>query len=150
MYKLPYSVQVVVFADTGEGRVYLLLKRVESHGGFWQTVTGSLELGETHTDAAVREIGEETGFAIRPVDLVNLNLVNHFSIAPQWLDRYAPGVTHNEERCFALKLKEAEAVLDAREHVAYQWTSFQTAVSVVYWESTRRALAATEALFQSG
>ncbi|MGH9763231.1 MAG: hypothetical protein ACREAC_20580, partial [Blastocatellia bacterium] len=79
-----------------------------------------------------------------------LHLMNRFSIAPQWLDRYAPGVTHNEERCFALKFKVAEAVLDAREHVAYQWTSFQTAVSVVYWESTRRALAATEALFQSG
>jgi dihydroneopterin triphosphate diphosphatase len=146
MYKLPHSVQVVVFANTPEGREYLLLKRVPSHGGFWQTVTGSLEPGETHVEAAVREVAEETGFRVVPASLIDLNLNNRFLIAPQWLAKYAPGVTHNEERCFAFACKKEDPTLDTREHVAYQWTSYQTAVSVVYWESTRMALEATEAV----
>ncbi|HYL99613.1 MAG TPA: dihydroneopterin triphosphate diphosphatase [Blastocatellia bacterium] len=144
MYKLPYSVQVVIFADTANGRRYLLLKRVESHGGFWQTVTGSLEPGENHTEAAVREVREETGFSISPASMIDLNLTNRFSIAPQWLTRFAPGVTHNEEVCFAVSCERQPPVLDAREHDAYEWASYEIANAKIYWESTRRALDATE------
>ena len=146
MYKLPRSVQVVIFTNSASKREYLLLKRVESHGGFWQTITGSLEQGESHLEAAVREVSEETGFQASPDSLIDLDLENRFVIAPQWLKRYAPGVTHNEEKCFALLCEKANPTIDSREHVAYQWASFQTAITTVYWESTRRGLEATEKL----
>ncbi len=56
-WKRPESVLVVVHtADQ-----VLLLERVRP-AGFWQSVTGSLEAGETASQAAIRELGEETGF----------------------------------------------------------------------------------------
>jgi dATP pyrophosphohydrolase len=143
-YKQPRSVQVVIFAETSAERHYLLLKRVASHGGFWQSVTGSLEDGETHRQAAAREVLEETGFVVREADLIELGLVNTFEIAPQWRAKYAPGVTHNEEVCFALKVEECDARLDQLEHDSYAWESYDCAIEMLYWESTRRAFAATQ------
>ncbi|HKP85508.1 MAG TPA: dihydroneopterin triphosphate diphosphatase [Blastocatellia bacterium] len=141
-YKQPRSVQVVIFARAGAGIEYLLLRRVTSHGGFWQAVTGSLEEGETHRQAAVREVFEETGILRREDELIELGIVNVFEIAPMWRVKYAPGVTHNEEVCFALEADRCEVRLDPIEHEAYAWVDYDTAVGMLYWESNKRAFAA--------
>jgi dATP pyrophosphohydrolase len=141
-FKQPRSVQVVIFTQTEQGREYLLLRRVESHGGFWQSVTGSLEADETHLAAAVREVYEETGYRPLVDELIELGLVNHFEIAPQWRAKYAPGVTHNEEVCFALEVAKQDVVIDPVEHDAFAWVDYDVAVTMIYWESTRRAFAA--------
>jgi len=140
-YKQPRSVQVVIFAETETGIEYLLLRRVKSHGGFWQSVTGSLEEGETHAQAAVREVLEETGISRREDELIELGVINVFEIAPQWRVKYAPGVTHNEEVCFALKVDKCEVRIDPLEHEAYTWVDYDTAVEMIYWESNKRAFA---------
>jgi dATP pyrophosphohydrolase len=142
-YKQPRSIQVVVFANEGSSREYLLLRRVASHGGFWQSVTGSLEEGESHSEAAIRELREETGFALTEDRLVDLNLVNRFEIAPQWRPYYAPGVTHNDEVCFAVRVSVRKVRLDFREHDAYIWADYAKALDLLYWESSKLALAAT-------
>jgi dATP pyrophosphohydrolase len=144
VYKQPRSVQVVVFALGGGKREYLLLRRVASHGGFWQSVTGSLEDNETHREAAIREVREETGVVADQAELIDLNLTNNFAIAPQWLGRYAPGVTHNEEVCFALQVQNRDVVLDPSEHDSYIWVDYQTATGLLYWESSKRAFALLE------
>lgn len=141
-FKQPRSVQVVIFTQTESGREYLLLRRVQSHGGFWQSVTGSLEDGETHLEAAVREVYEETGYRPLIHELIDLGLVNRFEIAPQWRVKYAPGVTHNEEVCFALEVAKQDVVIDPIEHDAFAWMDYDTALTMIYWESTRRAFAA--------
>lgn len=145
-YKLPRSVQVVIFSGAREARRYLLLRRVPEHGGFWQSVTGSLEPGETHAQAAIREVREETGFICEEGNLIQLGLVNTFEIAPLWRNKYAPGVTHNEEVCFALKVDQAEPALDPREHDAYVWVEQDNATEMLFWESTKRAFAAARLL----
>jgi len=139
-YKQPRSVQVVIFAEGEEGREFLLLRRVASFGAFWQTVTGSLEVDESHRQAAVREVMEETGIKAREDELIDLELVNTFEIPPPWRSRYAPGVTHNEETCFALKVARVEPRIDPSEHDAFAWVSFEDALKMFYWESNRRAL----------
>lgn len=142
MHKQPRSVQVVVFSEQFGCREYLLLRRVSSHGGFWQSVTGSLEGEETHQQAAIRELREETGFQLTPDELVDLDLTNRFEIAPEWRSKYAPGVTHNEERCFAAEVEGRQVELDPSEHDAYLWVAYEAALDLLYWESTRRAFAA--------
>ncbi|HEY3136485.1 MAG TPA: dihydroneopterin triphosphate diphosphatase [Blastocatellia bacterium] len=143
-YKQPRSIQVVIFVGERDARKYLLLKRIASYGGFWQTVTGSLEEDETHRQAAVREVFEETGIVSREEDLIELGMVNTFEIAPRWRDRYAPGVTRNEEVCFALRTEQREVRPDAIEHEAYGWERYEQAMSLLYWESSKRALAAVQ------
>ncbi len=142
-YKQPRSVQVVIFGDGRHERLYLLLKRIESDGGFWQPVTGSIEGEETHRQAALREVLEETGIRAHDEELIELGVVNTFEIAPQWRDRYAPGVTHNEEVCFALEVSECEVRVDSMEHESYIWVGLEQAMEMVFWESNKGALAAT-------
>ena len=148
VYKLPRSVQVVLFTDTGRGREFLLLRRVSSLGGFWQSVTGSLEEGESHTRAAIREVREETGITAAEVDLIDLGLTNTFEIASQWLEKYRPGVTHNEEMCFALRVPRSEVVIDPAEHDAYAWVEYGQALHMLYWESTRLAFDAVARMLE--
>src|SRR6185503_7326880 len=145
-FKQPRSVQVVIFAESATGREYLLLKRVASHGGFWQSVTGSLEEGETHAEAAVREVYEETGIRRREDELIDLKVINIFEIAPQWRARYAPGVVSNEEVCFALEVGRCEVLVDSREHDAYAWERYEKSTELLYWESSKRAFAAARLL----
>lgn len=146
-FKQPRSIQVVIFERRTTAIGYLLLKRIASHGGFWQSVTGSLEADETHTQAAVREVWEETGILSTPDNLIDLGLTNTFEIAPQWRKRYAPGVTHNEEICFALEVSEVEEIrLDRLEHDEFLWVGYDRAMEMLFWESNKRALAAVRLL----
>lgn len=145
-YKQPRSVQVVIFADAPSGRQYLLLRRVASHGGFWQSVTGSLEEGETHRQAAVREVREETGICTREDDLIDLGVINTFEIAPQWRGKYAPHITHNEEVCFALSVQRCVAQVDSLEHDDCAWETYERSIEMLYWDSNKRAFAAARLL----
>jgi dihydroneopterin triphosphate diphosphatase len=146
VYKLPRSVQVIIFTESTDRREFLLLKRIAQDMIFWQAVTGSLEEGETHREAAVREVQEETGIICRDEDLIDLHLINVFEIAPAWRARFRPGTTHNEEVCFALKVEPCEIQLDAREHIAFTWVDYDTAVSMLYWESNKKAFAVLQRL----
>ena len=148
-FKQPRSVQVVLFArGEDKGREYLLLKRVNQHGGFWQSVTGSLEQDETHRQAAVREVREETGISCREEELLDLHLTNKFPIAARWLPKYGPGVTHNEEVCFALQVEKGPVTLDTLEHEGYVWLAYETALAMVFWQSNKEALRMTEQLLR--
>ncbi|MBU2755148.1 dihydroneopterin triphosphate diphosphatase [Acidithiobacillus sp. CV18-2] len=116
-YKIPKSVLVLVHTATQ----VLLLERVRPQG-FWQSVTGSLEAGERWQQAAERELREETGFAA--TGLIDTGVRNRFPIVPPWSERYAPGVTENEERIFTLCLARTETPrLRPEEHCAFAWLS---------------------------
>jgi dihydroneopterin triphosphate diphosphatase len=128
-------VLVVVYARTGE---VLLLERRQPPG-WWQSVTGSLEPGETPWDAAVRELQEETGLA--PDGLVDLGIRQSFTIAPAWRHRFAPGVTENLEHAFALGL---DAPVDIRmnpsEHLRCAWLPWSEALERATSHTNRAAL----------
>jgi dihydroneopterin triphosphate diphosphatase len=119
-------VLIVIYTAAGE---FLLLER-RRPPGFWQSVTGSLEWGETADDAARRELIEETG--ITQGFLRNLQWTQVFEILPSFGKTYAPGITTNLEHAFALKLLErVPVVLSVKEHVQYRWASAAEAVDTV-------------------
>ena len=84
-WKQPVSVLVVVhrLAEDGKGREILLLERA-NHPGYWQSVTGSLEAGETPLAAACREVREETGLIVQAEDLLDWHLSETYEIFPEW------------------------------------------------------------------
>jgi 8-oxo-dGTP pyrophosphatase MutT (NUDIX family) len=55
------QVEVIVFKKVNGCIKYLMLKRNAKKGGFWQPITGNVEIGETFKQAAIRELLEETG-----------------------------------------------------------------------------------------
>ena len=66
-YKQPVSVLVVIHTT---GLEVLLLERAD-HPGYWQSVTGSCEAGETLVETAQREVREETGLDARQYALAD-------------------------------------------------------------------------------
>ncbi len=53
-----------------EGRVVLVKRAKEPLRGRWLIPGGTVELGETLEDAVVREVAEETGLRVRPLEVV--------------------------------------------------------------------------------
>lgn len=130
-YKTPVSVLVLV--HTADLQV-LLLERAD-RPGFWQSVTGSLEAGETPRQAAIREVAEETGLDAERHGLLDWKVCREYEIYPHWRQRYAPGVTRNVEHLFGLELPRALPVtLEPREHLRYEWVGWrEAAVRVFSW-----------------
>lgn len=136
-YKVPVSVLVVI--HTREGEV-LLLERADAPG-FWQSVTGSQDPGETLEETAIREVLEETGLDATRHPLVAWGIENRYEIYPRWRHRYAPGVTHNTEHVFGLQLPAPLAVrLAPGEHLRYRWLPWQEAAAACFSPSNAEAI----------
>jgi dATP pyrophosphohydrolase len=136
-YKIPRSVLVVV--HTPDLQV-LLLERAD-HRGFWQSVTGSQDEGETLEQTAVREVEEETGLDARGYDLRDWELQNQYEIYQEWRWRYAPGVTHNTEHVFGLTLPQPlEVRLAPREHLRFLWLPWEEAAGRCFSWSNAQAI----------
>jgi dihydroneopterin triphosphate diphosphatase len=136
-YKLPVSVLVVVHTPALE---VLLLERADPPG-FWQSVTGSQEEGETLPETAAREMREETGLDVAPGALTSWGKQNEFEIFRRWRNRYAPGVTHNTEHVFSLQVpKPVPVMLDPGEHTRYEWLPWREAAARVFSWSNAEAL----------
>jgi dATP pyrophosphohydrolase len=136
-YKVPVSVLVLV--HTPDLQV-LLLERAD-RPGFWQSVTGSQEAGETLEQTAVRELREETGLDAGRYRLIDWQTQNVFEIYAHWRYRYAPGVTHNTENVFSLEVPGlVDIALAEREHLAYAWLPWRQAADQAFSWSNAAAI----------
>lgn len=138
IYKRPESVLVVIHAESS-GRVLMLQRCDDSK--FWQSVTGSLEQGESPLQAAYREVMEEVGIDIEAehLSLFDCHRCMEFELFVHFRYRYTPGITHNKEHWFCLFLP-AERELVLTEHHAYKWLeAFQATMLTKSW-SNRQAI----------
>ena len=139
-YKQPVSVLVIVYTPDLD---VLLIERAD-YADHWQSVTGSVEIGETLHDAAVRELAEETGIdAAAYGGVSDWNLSNVFEIFPQWRHRYPPGTTQNTEHVFGLEVPARIPIaLAPREHLRHQWLPWPEAAARCFSWSNRAAIEA--------
>ena len=136
-FKIPVSVLVVIYTRRLE---VLLLERAD-HAGYWQSVTGSQDESETLEQTAVREVREETGLDASVYVLRDWRLQNEYEIFPEWRWRYAPGVTHNTEHVFGLRVPEGTPVaLNPREHTAWKWLPWREAADACFSPSNAEAI----------
>ena len=136
-HKIPVWTLVVSYT---RGLDVLLLERAD-RPGYWQSVTGSQDEGETLRETAVREVAEETGIDANRYELSAWNLQNVFEIYSIWRERYAPGVTHNTEHVFGLRVPEPLAVrIEPREHLSAEWVPWREAAERVFSWTNRKAI----------
>lgn len=138
--KIPQSVLVVIHTDALD---VLLIERADSPG-FWQSVTGSKDfLEESFESTAIREVFEETGIDAGAAGhvLTDWQLENVYTIYPQWLHRYAEGVTRNTEHLFGLRVPAMVPVrLSPREHTDSAWLPWREAAARCFSPSNAEAI----------
>jgi dATP pyrophosphohydrolase len=136
-HKNPVSVLVVI--HTPELQVVLLERAL--HAGFWQSVTGSQEDGESLIATALREVEEETGISVPEQRIRDWNINNRFEIFAEWRHRYAPGVSQNIEHVFSLEVPTPLTIrLAPAEHLNYLWLPWQEAAEKCFSWSNRDAI----------
>lgn len=129
------KVQVWIYARTDTKKnndellVLLLLTR-PGRGSFWQPVTGSVELGETLSEAALREAKEETGLTFKNSPC---QLEYDFTFASRGKSFH--------EYCFAIETPHIRPpVLDSNEHTDFQWMKPNEARNLLKHSSNQEAL----------
>ncbi|KVK84264.1 dihydroneopterin triphosphate diphosphatase [Burkholderia sp. MSMB1498] len=141
--KIPESVLVVIHTPALD---VLVIKRADQPD-FWQSVTGSKDaLDEPIAQVAAREVAEETGIVVGspgvpPAALVDWHHAIEYTIYPQYLHRYAPGVTRNTEHWFSLEVPgRVDVTLSPREHTDYLWLPYRDAAARCYSPSNAQAI----------
>jgi dATP pyrophosphohydrolase len=141
--KIPESVLVVIHTRALD---VLLIERA-GMPDYWQSVTGSKDTpDEPLVQTCVREVAEETGILIGPdpvpLDcLVDWQICNIYEIYPVWRHRYAPGVTHNTEHVFGLRVPPDQPVrLNPREHTRHAWLPWREAADRCFSPSNAEAV----------
>ena len=135
---LKQPVSVLVVLHDGNGNI-LLIERAD-RAGFWQSVTGSIEAGETLSQTALREVQEETGIALSDGQLHDWQQSRQYEIYPHWRHRYPPGITRNTEHVFSARIAPDTAIKLSKEHTAFCWLERTAAAETVFSPSNRQAI----------
>ena len=136
-YRRAQSALVVIYDH--KSRVLVLQRKDDPQ--FWQSVTGTLEIGELAGQTALREVHEETGIDVLTAgyQLQDCQQTNRYVIRPIWQYRYPPNTPYNTEHVFALKVSGQDAIT-LTEHLAYQWLSKVAAMDKVWSDTNREAI----------
>lgn len=138
-YKRPESVLVVLYNEHNQ----VLMMQRNDDPDFWQSVTGTIEAGESPINAAYREVGEETGVILSPHagDIVDCQHVNQYEIRKEWQHRYPPDNFVNTEYVFVTQIPSDSPII-LTEHSAYEWLDKPAALERVWSPSNRAAIMA--------
>ncbi len=136
-YRIPQSALTVVYNCAGQ----VLVMQRNDDPDFWQSVTGTLELGEKPIETALREVLEETGIDIiqSAYQLVDCQKINTYDIRDRWKHRYPPGTPYNTEHVFAVEVANNQSI-SLTEHSAYFWLDKTSAIKKVWSDTNREAI----------
>ena len=133
----------IVFRRAPQGPEYLLLKYGAGH---WDFPKGHVEQGETATQAAQREIAEETGIAPEQQDFVVgfKDLVTYFY-------RRGSVLVRKEVHFYIVEAPAEAAVKLSHEHLEFAWLPLDKAMERLTFKTARDLLAkANRFLIASG
>ena len=124
-------VDCYVFHQKDGALRFLLLKRNKNklYEHLWQGVAGKIEGNETASEAAIRELREETG--LEPVRMFVADHVSRFYESHQ--DRI------NLVPVFGIEVDSVEVKL-SEEHVDYKWVDIYEALDTLVWRGQKEGI----------
>ena len=124
-------VDCYIYRHTTDGIRFLLMKRnlnkIYEH--LWQGVAGKIEKGETASEAAVRELKEETGLS--PVNIFVADHVSRFY--------EVHGDRINLVPVFGIEV-DSENVILSEEHISYKWVNIDEALNTLVWNGQKKGI----------
>ena len=110
---------------------FLILKRAKTklYEHLWQGVAGKIEKGETASQAALRELKEETGLV--PYKMFIADHVSSFYESYKDRINFVP--------VFGIEVHKRQIIL-SDEHCEYKWVDFETAYKTLTWNGQKRGL----------
>ena len=122
------SCGAVIFKQNSENKFLLL----HYEGGHWDFVKGHVEGSETEKETVLRETAEE-------VNITDLSFVEGFRHRISYYYRRA-GQTVFKEVVFYLLEANTEAVRLSREHVGYDWLSYNRAYERLTYKNAKETI----------
>ncbi|MHA1198316.1 MAG: NUDIX hydrolase [Candidatus Heimdallarchaeaceae archaeon] len=137
--RVPIQVLVYPVKQNEDCWEYLLLKRTEDRGGFWQGVTGHPEGKESIELAAARELLEETGFI--PSFILKTDFTYFIPLKDSDKENYPEGTGALKEYVFVARINQDDLPsIDSLEHTEWKWCSYDEAIKLLHWEDNKKAL----------
>ncbi len=128
----------VIFRDTPEGIVFLLLHYPSGH---WDFVKGKMEKGENPLDTVVREAKEETGIS-------DLNFVEGFEENIEYDFQFEGELIHKKV-VFYLAKTNTEKITISHEHLDFIWLDYKSAFEKITYQNAKSVLSkANQLLFK--
>jgi 8-oxo-dGTP pyrophosphatase MutT (NUDIX family) len=128
----------VIFRDTPEGIVFLLLHYPSGH---WDFVKGKMEKGENPLDTMVREAKEETG-------ILDLNFVEGFEENIEYDFQFEGELIHKKV-VFYLAKTNTEKITISHEHLDFAWLDYKSAFEKTTYQNAKSVLSkANQLLFK--
>ena len=122
---------------------FLMLKRVKQRGGFWQGITGGQEEGESLTQAAERELFEETGFGSEDFEgiIKQIDFLYQFPIMEEYRYQYSPEVEIITEYVFFVIISShLNPIIDPNEHSDFMWVNIEEALELLEYHDNIKAI----------
>ena len=135
----PVQIECFVFRKNNGIYEFLLLKRIESRGGFWQAVTGGVEEREEITGTVYREVFEETGITGNEIIRLIKNVYN-FEFKSKGMEKIF-GNINIKEFVFAIEINKSTKIrIDSKEHSGYKWVDYEQALKCLKFDTNKKAL----------
>lgn len=147
MTEIEYSYGIIPIAKVGEGYEILLVQHrsKEGQGLHWSFPKGHKNEGESDTEAAARELEEETGLVIDSYILEESIVFGHF-----YRFLRAEGMVEKTNYFFPIFIEHTyDLVPQEGEIHKVRWMTIATAKQTVSFESMRELLAKIENWLQS-
>jgi len=127
MSKRIMQVEVIVFKIVDDKTIFLLLKRNEQKGGFWQPITGGVKDGENLAQAVNREMQEETDITSY---LRIINDVHYFEF-----DTAEYGIL--KEYVFGVQIAPDMYAKLSPEHTEMKWCTLEESLVLLKYENNK-------------